>query len=191
MSAEFRSALLPHPAVPTPVGLAVVVAGRTTNAQLELEYHFEGAAAPDVSIAARAERPTRRDELWQHTCGEVFLADAARPEYLEFNFSPSGDWAAYSFTGLRSGRRDHHWQGPAPVVRWHVARHVLQVALPWQAIESAGTLGASYAAAYTAVVANIDGTRSFWALQHVRPTPDFHARASFVAQISRPVGEVS
>lgn len=186
MSTEFRHALQSHPAVPAPTGLAVIVAGRSTSSRLELEYRFEGAAAREVEVAAPAERPTRRDELWRHTCGEIFLAAATRAEYFEFNFSPSGDWAAYSFTAERSGRRDHHWSGPPPEVRWHAARYALQVVLPRAAIGAELTQ-----ASYTAVVSRAAGAgaNSFWALQHLRSTPDFHARESFVADFAWPTGE--
>lgn len=189
MSQGFRFTLQSHPAAPAPAEFAVVVTGRATASHLELEYRFEGAAAAEVRAATRAGRPTRRDELWQYTCGEIFFAAVTRPEYLEFNFSPSGDWAAYSFTAERSGRRDHRWQGDAPLVRWDAVRHLLQVALPRAAI----VIDAEQAlqVACTAVVEHADSSRSFWALQHGQPKPDFHARAGFVARISLSTYEVS
>src|ERR1700756_4658002 len=47
--------------------------------------------------------PARRDELWRHTCFEVFIRGPAGPAYYELNFSPSTEWAAYRFSGYRNG----------------------------------------------------------------------------------------
>src|SRR5215208_5502753 len=45
----------------------------------------------------------RGNELWRHTCFEAFIRASSGPEYYEFNFSPSAQWAAYRFNGHRSG----------------------------------------------------------------------------------------
>ena len=47
--------------------------------------------------------PRRADHLWRHTCFEAFLMEGEGPEYREFNFSPSGEWAVYDFRGYRNG----------------------------------------------------------------------------------------
>ena len=47
--------------------------------------------------------PVRTDGLWRHTCFEAFIAPAGSSEYWEYNFSPSGAWAAYHFTAYRTG----------------------------------------------------------------------------------------
>ena len=48
--------------------------------------------------------PERTDGLWEATCFELFLLDA-NGGYFEFNFSPSGQWAAYRFDAYREGMR--------------------------------------------------------------------------------------
>ena len=45
----------------------------------------------------------RAEHLWRHTCFEAFVMAGEGPEYLEFNFSPSGEWAVYEFRGYRDG----------------------------------------------------------------------------------------
>jgi len=45
--------------------------------------------------------PAAVDRLWEHTCFEVFIAAAGKANYHEFNFSPSGQWAAYAFSDYR------------------------------------------------------------------------------------------
>src|SRR5512139_3820238 len=46
---------------------------------------------------------SRSDNLWQHTCFEAFVRASSGTEYYEFNFAPSTQWAAYRFSGYRSG----------------------------------------------------------------------------------------
>ena len=58
----------------------------------------------------------RADELWQTTCFEAFLEPRAATAYREFNFSPSGDWAAYDFDGYREGMAERRGRAP-PYIR--------------------------------------------------------------------------
>jgi hypothetical protein len=44
--------------------------------------------------------PVHTDGLWRQTCFEAFIG-AASARYCEYNFSPSGAWAAYHFSGYR------------------------------------------------------------------------------------------
>ena len=70
---------------------------------LVLSYIVTGTMS-DIRHAAR-QAATRGDELWQHTCFEAFVRASSGAEYYEFNFAPSTQWAAYRFSGYRSGRR--------------------------------------------------------------------------------------
>src|SRR5262249_8129622 len=63
-----------------------------------LEANLKHLRVPSpVADAARA------DNLWAHTCFEAFVGFARSPRYLELNFSPSGQWAAYGFESYRQG----------------------------------------------------------------------------------------
>ena len=55
-------------------------------------------------LPAKSE-PGRADDLWQTTCFELFLRGEGAA-YREYNFSPSGEWAAYAFDSYREGRRE-------------------------------------------------------------------------------------
>src|ERR671919_495162 len=70
---------------------------------LVLSYTVTGTMSdilmPPVMAAARS------DGLWQHTCFEAFVRVSSDAEYYEFNFAPSIQWAAYRFSGYRSGKR--------------------------------------------------------------------------------------
>ena len=47
----------------------------------------------------------RADDLWRTTCFELFVAGEGTA-YREYNFSPSGQWAAYDFDDYRAGMRN-------------------------------------------------------------------------------------
>ena len=44
-----------------------------------------------------------RRRLWKTTCFEAFVRPARADAYREWNFAPSGQWAAYDFDGYREG----------------------------------------------------------------------------------------
>ncbi len=136
-------------------------------------------------LPAPAHGPTRRNELWQHTCLELFARVGAATRYLEFNFSPSGDWAAYEFDDYRSARRDLEAtactvlavpQGNS--LRVHAALTVPSMAARRQAV--------SWQLNLAAVVESCDGTLSHWALRHPRAQPDFHDPAGFSCTLTVP-----
>ena len=76
---------------------------RPRAGSLVLSYFVTGKISdlriPPVMAAART------DELWQHTCFEAFVGTSPSAAYYEFNFAPSTQWAAYRFSGYRSGMR--------------------------------------------------------------------------------------
>jgi hypothetical protein len=134
-------------------------------------------AWPSVTAATRA------SVLWRHTCFELFVRAAADDAYREFNFSPSRQWAAYQFTGYRSGMTDAGMPS-APVIdaRPGNGGHVLRAALvsdclPHLSGNSAWRFGLS------AVIEDIGGRMSHWALAHPPGRPDFHHSDCFALEI--------
>jgi len=103
-----RLELIAHPAAAAEGRVAVELVAQQ-NA-LRVVYEIESV---DVIIlpSRRAAVVQRCDELWRHTCCELFaapvalVATAQGGAYREFNFSPSGDWAAYAFDSPRCGMR--------------------------------------------------------------------------------------
>src|ERR1700741_3862060 len=94
--------LVAHPS--TPSGLVsrfTVDVQRLPAGALHFSYRVEGDIA-QLHVPAR-KPPARTDELWRDTCFEVFLRAAGSSAYDEFNFSPSGQWAAYRFDHYRTG----------------------------------------------------------------------------------------
>jgi hypothetical protein len=120
-------------------------------------------------------RPSRRtDRLWQHTCFEAFVALKSNPKYYEFNFAPSGQWAAYSFQRYRVGTP---LEDDIPTPK--ITSRKLANGLDLEAIVHLGSLPviqpeACLQLALCAVIEDENGTLSYWALKHPPGKPDFH-----------------
>jgi len=150
-----------------------------------LQLRFELRAALDRLRIPAAATATRVPGLWEHTCFEAFVARRGAADYLEFNFSPSGEWAAYAFTAYRQGMRDFelprapHIALQSSVTPAHDAPLVMdaELSLPpdWGNVD--GRL------ALCAVIEDVDGRRSYWALHHASAQPDFHHRESFTLRL--------
>lgn len=173
--------LLPHPAAhPLDPGFKVwanidhagalgVVA--TTNIWFGI-----GAPASRFVIPEPAE-PMRADELWQTTCFETFLRIRGEDAYREWNFAPSGEWAAYDFTSRREGKSDPEVAPPYIRVEDNLTWWALGATIAVDSIP-AWTLGLS------AILEEKDGTKSYWALAHPEgDKPDFHDPACFAAHL--------
>jgi hypothetical protein len=168
------AALERHPASPCAAlrGIEASVT-RSSDGGLQLAYRLEG----DLDrLRIPAPRPPRAAErLWQHTCCELFIGDAAGPGYREFNFSPSGEWAAYRFTGYREGAL---LEAPDPRIRIERAADRLELAARI-GLHRKGKMRIGL----SAVIEEIDGTLSYWALRHAPGKPDFHHRDAFALEL--------
>ena len=69
---------------------------------LALDYELL-APASELIWPAATTPPERRDELWQSTCLELFIAQPNEPPYWEINLAPNGDWNVYRLDGYRQG----------------------------------------------------------------------------------------
>jgi hypothetical protein len=120
------------------------------------------------------------DELWQHTCFELFARPDGSDAYYEFNFSPSGEWAVYAFDRYREGMR--RVEG-ARARRIAVTRQ--DDVLELEATVDARNIGVTRPlfAAVSAVIEEIDGTLSYWALAHPEGKPDFHHASAFALRL--------
>jgi hypothetical protein len=124
-------------------------------------------------------------ELWRHTCFETFIAIADEPAYHEFNFAPSGEWAAYEFRGYRDGRLITNEK-----LRPEVCTCSTNGIFELKASVRLDLLSDAHAAAplsvgMSAVVESRDGF-SYWALRHPREKPDFHHRDGFALHLESP-----
>jgi hypothetical protein len=131
-----------------------------------------------------AQPPARTDGLWKHTCFEAFIAsETAHGSYYELNFSPSSQWAIYSFEAYRKGMSPTEVTAPPGLaVRRFDDRLELEAM-----IDLADLKGLSEARtlklAVSAVVEDDSGTLSYWALKHAPGKPDFHHQDGFVLEL--------
>ena len=147
---------------------------------LALDYELL-APAYELIWPAAAASPERRDELWQSTCLELFIAQPNETRYWEINLAPNGDWNVYRLDGYRQGL-----QAEPAIQRISLSsdsaadRHQLQatIELP-PALRQVAPLEANLCA----VLQHANGSNSYWALCHPSSEADFHARAGFVLEV--------
>jgi len=118
----------------------------------------------------------RRDELWKTTCFEAFFRAQDSEHYVEFNFAPNGDWAAYQFSEYRSNQTQ--LTCPAPIVNSSFDQNtaIVEVTLG-EGLPGLGDQPILFGP--TAILEAADGTHSFWALHHALIKPDFHHIETF------------
>lgn len=176
--------LKPHPDSRAGAVRRLTADVKRTAVGLSLRYEIEGYTAglalPELS------NPSRADELWKHTCFEAFVRRTDGDGYLEFNLSPTGQWAAYQFHGYRAGMVDIVGIDAAPIgTRISEDAFTLKADLDLSRIKALDTK-ASWVAAVTAVIEAADGAKSYWSLAHADGKPDFHHADGFVLTLPEP-----
>lgn len=149
--------------------------GRTPET-IVLSFVLQGNMAGLV-LPPAAER-TRRDNLWQATCLEMFWAEEGQKNYWELNLAPSGAWNVYAFTDYRTGmEREERIQELLLKIQHTPDTFALTVEL---GIGSLHAEHASLRVGISAVLKHRDSRLSYWALAHPAEKPDFHSPQSFL-----------
>lgn len=164
-----------------PVHTVVAQVCRMPRGMLTVTYTIEGAIDRVCVPIARA--PRRVDALWQHTCCELFVRREGSASYHEFNFAPSGEWAAYEFESYRQGRAPLN-EGLNPNVTALGGRYnlIVTAAVPLERL-SADHVRSALDIAISTVIEAEDGSLSYWALAHPAGKPDFHHADAFVLKL--------
>jgi hypothetical protein len=124
----------------------------------------------------------RTDELWRHTCFEAFVGSSLSVAYYEFNFAPSTQWAAYRFSDYRTDMRvATEISAPQITVQSNPERYVLQASLELGPLLL--SRGSTLRVGLSAVIEEISGRRSYWALAHPPGKADFHHSDSFALEV--------
>jgi hypothetical protein len=159
---------------------------------LRLEYAL--AADPQqVRIPPPVPEGGRADRLWAHTCFEAFVGVGDLPQYLELNFSPSAQWAAYRFESYRQGMVPAVLEAaPRLALRRGGKQLELQAEVRLGRTLSASESGANASEnrclriALSTVVEDREGRLSYWALRHPPGRPDFHHPQAFSLALEFP-----
>jgi hypothetical protein len=149
---------------------------------LVVQFRLQG-ALEDINLSSMSSMSTvdhagRRDELWRHTCFELFFAIPDRIAYWELNLCPSGGWNIYYFSGYRTGMRKERMVAP-PLCRVVKDADVLSMTCTINfgaIIDDACALAIGVAG----VIEAADGRIGYWALDHPGREPDFHNRRGFL-----------
>lgn len=154
---------------------------RESAGTLAITYTIEGDLA---RLRVPPARPPRIVQgLWQHTCCECFIALNDGPEYREFNFAPSGEWAAYAFAKYREGTPlADEALNPRIAVRSTAEKLELDASISLDRLADTRPRQ-RIALALSAVVEDEHGALSFWALQHAPGKPDFHHPDAFALEL--------
>ncbi|MEX0804458.1 MAG: DOMON-like domain-containing protein [Candidatus Binatia bacterium] len=173
-----------HPDTPSQWvrGIAVRVC-QTNGGLITLSYFLDGDLARICIPEPRSAR--RAGALWEHTCFEAFIALKGATEYGEFNFAPSGEWAAYAFGDYRNGGPIAQDLNPRIVVRSASNRLELDAIISLDSLPALKT-GARPRLALCAVVEEEGGALSYWALRHAAGRPDFHHPDAFALELDPP-----
>lgn len=123
--------------------------------------------------------PERADKLWQHTCFEAFVAADGAAGYIELNFAPSLQWAAYCFTAYRHGMAPATLSRPPQLtLRREPDRLILAANVALDQLPAIDT-SARLRLALSTVIEDDLGQLSYWALRHPSGKPDFHHADGF------------
>lgn len=174
--------LVPHPATP-PSGpdfkvWATVDHAASIGATATTNIWF-GIGAPAARfVIPEADEPSRADELWQTTCFEAFLREEGAHRYREWNFAPSGQWAAYDFSNYREKIAEAEVGAP-PYIR-------MKDNLTWWAFGATIAVDAktNWELGLSVVLEEKNGSKSYWALAHPTEKPDFHHPDCFIAKLA-------
>ena len=178
-----RLPLIPHPDTPGTAVKSIHVSwkraatGRGSHG-LALDYLVE-ADLDEILLPPRVPWQ-RRDGLWEHCCFEAFVREKGADGYLEYNLSPSEEWATYRFDAYRLGMRDARAE---PMLAGRVIEGMFEMGATFDVDLSRDTV---WQLGLAAIIEEKDGVKSYWALAHPPGKPDFHHPDCFVLDLPPP-----
>ncbi len=179
-----RLDLTPHPISAAASRLRITVEiVRAENDRLSFCYLVSG-DTDDIQLPA-PKTPARTENLWKRTCFEAFVGVAGAKSYYEFNFSPSGAWAAYRFNAYRQGMAVAEAIGDPgikftegrSVIRLSATVRLTELSLPGNALRLHVGL--------SSIIEDKTGAIAYWALAHPPGKPDFHQSDCFQLELTR------
>ena len=127
----------------------------------------------DLKIPANLYTFQRQNNLWKSTCFEIFFLHQDGT-YLEFNFSPSGQWNSYYFEGYRKFISEQALS-QIPEIIWEISPHSILMTFSYQFIFP-NTLKFNPAL----VMETQKSETYYWSCNHQNLKPDFHYLENFI-----------
>ena len=147
------------------------------NTKLKLSYLLQG-NLQQIILPATNNKVMRKDNLWQTTCFEFFLAVFHSRQYWEFNLAPTGDWNVYYFTNYRRGMKPARSFENLPFsTKTNNSTYQLDIEINLRSIIAGNTF---LELAIATVIEDNDRNLSYWAITHPGRQADFHRRDSFI-----------
>jgi hypothetical protein len=173
-----KCALTRHPDTPCDAIERIEVEVTCQPVALRAQFRLQGDV--DRVILPPPRGSQCEDELWRHTCCELFVRPTEGTEYFEFNFSPSTAWAAYRFTGYREGMANAEVRVPQITLNRTV--DMVELVATFSLPESIASLGKARLG-LSCVIEELNGRISYWALAHPKGKPDFHHASGFAMEL--------
>ncbi|HEX7655520.1 MAG TPA: hypothetical protein VF404_00840 [Sphingomonas sp.] len=175
--------LVSHPDFPgTAIRSITVEATRTGDGALKLEYCVTGAI--DQVRWPEWKGVRQADRLWEHSCFEAFVGMVDEGGYIELNFSTSGEWAAYRFAAYRAEMQAI--EGGLATGGRTFSDGEMRVR---RTVRLSDFADGDWRLGLSAIIEEVDGGKSYWALAHPPGKPDFHAAICFAGRLAAPAGE--
>ena len=148
-----------------------------TQASLKISYLLRG-DLNQIELPSAENGGIRRDNLWQTTCFEFFLAIFNSPQYWEFNLASTGDWNVYRFAKYRREMREEAAFKSLPCqTQADDSQYQIETKVNLKPIIVGNT---PLEIAVSAVIEDINHNLSYWAITHPGTEADFHRRDSFI-----------
>ncbi|MFV2056940.1 MAG: DOMON-like domain-containing protein [Thiohalomonadales bacterium] len=171
----------PNPPLSELVPPQIDIAGtiQIKQSTLKIQYRISGSGVLDVHWPEDSKDPQPKDDLWRTTCFELFIATKYDSDYLEFNFSPSRDWAVYAFKKYRERKE------LVAVPDVHVRNGCIEAKILTEVtfILDKEYQGKLLDIGTSAIIENVQGDVFYYALSHQGDSPDFHQRDTFLIDI--------
>lgn len=149
-----------------------------------LDYTIEGLVS-QIKIPHAPGAPKRQSQLWEHTCFEAFISFDHQLSYWELNLSPNQSWNFYSLSGYRENLQEIQQLRTISFRKNEMNDkcYHLQVQLDLASLFALQGAPPIFNLGIAAVIEAMDGSHSYWAIQHFGKKPDFHLRESFLLRL--------
>lgn len=178
-----QSFLLSHPDSSSTAAISVEAQMRRAARNVFILSYIIKGKITEINLPAIS-APRFGSGLWQRTCFEAFFRSDSTSVYYEFNFAPSTEWAAYQFNSYRTGMQmAREIRAPAIEIHPGPEQYILRASVTLDALTALPCLG-SWRLGMSAIIEDIRGGKSFWAMAHPPGKPDFHHLDCFAHEFS-------